>query len=121
MWMLSQGTCLYSTLAVHKRAYSRLNPLLALYRSVKKPEERLNKVDLAAIRKSYDDADWNAVNWFPGCKPLAERFTKDNHNTAALLLEVLLTGQHSRPAEMKINLAQPCDEKLRPSLLARLQ
>ena len=73
---------------------------------MKEPEERLNKVDLAAIREAYDDGELDAVHWCPGQKILSDALTKDNRNTATLLLVALSTGRHERPTEMVSNLGR---------------
>ena len=80
--------------------------LPSLSRSIKEPEERLNKVDLASIREAFDEGDLTAVHWCPGKQLLADPLTKDNPHTAALLLIELSTGQHIRPLETKTNLGQ---------------
>ena len=71
--------------------------LASLATSIKEPEERLNKVDLAAIREAYDDGDLNAVNWCPGKKLLSDALIKDSRVTAELLLAALSTDMHERP------------------------
>lgn len=88
--------------------------LLSLSTSVKEPEERYNKVDLAAIREAYDDGQLSAVLWCPGAKLLADALTKDNKCTADLLLDTLCTGQHERPKEMKTNLGHPPPSSVAP-------
>lgn len=80
--------------------------LQSLSTSIKEPEERLNKVDLASIREAFDEGDLTAVHWCPGKQLLADPLTKDNPHTAALLLNALSTGQHIRPLETKTNLGQ---------------
>lgn len=75
--------------------------LQSLSTSIKEPEERLNKVDLAAIREAFDNGELNAVHWCPGPKLLSDALTKDNRATASLLHETLRSGKHERPAEMK--------------------
>ncbi len=81
--------------------------LLSLSTTVKEPEERLNKVDLAAIREAYDDGALHAVHWCPGQKLVADALTKDNRNTAAILLDALDTGTHARPPETATNHGLP--------------
>lgn len=81
--------------------------LASLSTSIKEPEEKLNKVDLAAIREAYDDGDLDAVHWCPGQKLLADALTKDNRVTAELLLAALSSGMHERPQDMTTNLGRP--------------
>lgn len=83
--------------------------LQSLSTSVKEPEERYNKVDLAAIREAYDDGLLNAVYWCPGTKLLADALTKDNRATGSLLLQALITGTHERPDEMVPNIGHPAN------------
>lgn len=88
---------------------------------MKEPKERLNKADLAATRESVDDGNFDAVHWCTGKKLLADPPTEHDPSTAALPLKALSTDQHSRPAEKKINFAQPCREDTSPSLLILFQ
>lgn len=78
--------------------------LQSLSTTIREPEERRNKIDLAAIREAYDICELNSVRWCPGPKLLADPLTKDNRKTAALLLHALSTGTHVRPFEMTVNL-----------------
>lgn len=78
--------------------------LLALSTSIKEPEERYNKVDLASIREAYDDGALSAVMWCPGQKLPADALTKANPVTAEFLLVALASGNHTRPSEMVANL-----------------
>ena len=80
--------------------------LRALSTSVKEPEERYNKFDLALIREAYDSGRLNVVFWCPDMNLLADPLTKDNRATAALLLTVLSSGVHIRPSEMTANVGQ---------------
>lgn len=78
--------------------------LQSLSTSISQPEERANKIDLAAIREAYDDGRLDAVLWCPGSKLLADPLTKEGPPTVILLLDALSTGTHVRPAEMTANL-----------------
>lgn len=80
--------------------------LQSLSTSIKEPEERLKKVDLAAIREAFDNGTLNAVHWCPGPKLLSDALTKDNRTTASLLHAALTSGEHERPAEMKSKFGQ---------------
>lgn len=72
--------------------------------SVREPQKRLNKCDLAAIREAFDDGKLGAVHWCPGQKLLANTLTKDNTVTANLLYGVLVTGVFSQPKGTGTNL-----------------
>ena len=81
--------------------------LASLATSIKEPEDRLNKFDLAAIREAYDEGDVNAVNCCPGQKLLADALTKDNRVTAELLLAAISTCMHERTEETMANHGRP--------------
>lgn len=85
--------------------------LQALSTSIKEPEERLNKIDLAVIREAFDEGHIQAVNWCPGPKLVADSLTKNNPLTAAILLETLRTDYRRRPVENKTNLGLPTTER----------
>lgn len=55
--------------------------LHSLSTSIKEPEERTNKDDLAAIREAYDMGYTRVVLWCPGTKLLADPLTKNNRRT----------------------------------------
>ena len=78
--------------------------LQALSTSIKEPEEKLKKVDLAIIREAFDDGKLQAVHWCTGTKLIADSLTKENPQTAALLIQTLSSEYHRRPAEVKTNL-----------------
>ena len=71
--------------------------LQALASSVKEPVERLNKVDLAVIRESFDSGVLGAIVWCPGRELLADALTKDNTATARMLNDAISSGIHARP------------------------
>lgn len=75
--------------------------------SIKEPEERLNKVDLAAIREAFDSRELNAVHWCPGPKLLSDALTKYNTRTSSILLTALESGKHKRPSKMTTNSGPP--------------
>lgn len=58
--------------------------LLALSTSVKEPEERYNKNDLAEIHGAFVDGRLSAVHWCPAKKLLAHPPTHESPNTAVL-------------------------------------
>lgn len=64
-------------------------------------------MDLAAIGETYEEGQTRAVWWCPGPKLLADPLTKDNGKIAALLIDVIRTGIHHRPREIKVNLGHP--------------
>ena len=75
--------------------------LHSLATSVKEPEEKYNKVDLAAIKEAFDEGKINAIHWCPGTKLIAYSLSKHNPVTAALLKKTLRDGTHVQPREMK--------------------
>eukprot|EP00171_Calliarthron_tuberculosum_P022319 IDg22319t1 len=66
--------------------------LFSLATSVKEPEERRNKIDLSAIRESFDNGMLTSVSWTPGHYLVSDALTKDNRLTASLLTQVLRDG-----------------------------
>lgn len=80
-------------LAVDSRS---LQMLLSL---INKPEERYNKVDLAAIGESFDDVVLYAIHLCPGKELLADALTKDNAITATERLQAFSNRKQKRPAE----------------------
>ena len=81
--------------------------LASLATSIKEPNERLKKVDLAAIRKAYEDGDLNSENWCNGQKLLVDALSKDSRVTAELLLAALSTAMHEWSREMTANHGRP--------------
>lgn len=78
-------------------------PLQALTTSVKEPEERYSKVDLAAIRESFDNGALYAIQWCAGKEILPDALTECNAITATRLLQALSSWEHQRPAETITN------------------
>lgn len=81
--------------------------LASLSTFVRELQERLNKIDLAAIKDTCDDGKLGASHWRPGQKLLADTITKDNTVTANLFYRVLVTGLHSQPYETRTILGPP--------------
>lgn len=80
MYMRSVVTGGLEIPVVELTIYSR--SLMALATSSHDPEERLNMVDLTAIRKEFETVNLNTVHWINGEKLLADSITKDNRATA---------------------------------------
>eukprot|EP00171_Calliarthron_tuberculosum_P023568 IDg23568t1 len=60
--------------------------------TLREPEERRNKIDLAAIREAYDKGLIHSIRWIPGHYLACDALTKSNHATGALLLKILRKG-----------------------------
>lgn len=59
--------------------------LASLSTTIEEPQERLNKIKLAAIRKPFNDGQLGAVHWCSWQKRLSDALTKDNRSTAKLM------------------------------------
>lgn len=81
--------------------------LMALATSIHDPEERLNKIYLAAIREALENGDLKTVHWSPGQKLLADANTNDKRTTADLLRMTLTSGRHNRPIQSRTTVGQP--------------
>ncbi len=60
--------------------------------TTKEPEERVNKLDLAAMREAHENGELAVISRTPGYYLVADALTKDNRETAALLLRTLRDG-----------------------------
>lgn len=78
------------------------NYLQSLSKSVKDPEERLNKVNLAAIQNAIDDGNLEAANWFPDQKMLAN-VLENIVRLGQRFLTVLSTERTERSPNSKTN------------------
>ena len=68
--------------------------LCSLIPTIKEPEESLNKVDLAALRESYQRRLLKSVSWTPGHYMIADALTKENRVIAEHLRKVLASGTY---------------------------
>ena len=68
--------------------------LFSLATAISEPEESMNKVDLAAIRSSYESGAIRRIFWSPGYYLIADALTKNNRETCALLAKVMKEGKY---------------------------
>eukprot|EP00171_Calliarthron_tuberculosum_P004551 IDg4551t1 len=60
--------------------------LFTLITTTKEPEERRNKIDIAAMRNAFDIGQLRSINWIPGYYLIADALTKDNRTLGTLIL-----------------------------------
>lgn len=100
--------CLLNEVHYHHAAETTVDSraLYDLSTTVHEPAEPLNKVDLSFIRQLFVPTKVGNIAWVPGHYNVSDALTKNNTNSAALLLKVLQEGKYPHHPDRLVRTAE---------------